>query len=212
MYCSCQVKVVKADNAGGTIRVVTRGPQAGSVMTTSILSLALGIYLTLLIAAVHFTRATPRRVCGALAGGTAVAVVGVGVEIVMHRLGVWRYPGIDTAYGPRLMYPLVVLVFALLALIGWRVGRRWGRRSLVVFLGAVTVVGTVRDYTIAGDMLNVVVFAPGKMTVLIDAACWAAASSLALAVMRLVAGSDRSDSPADDERFTGDGRVTRIHG
>jgi hypothetical protein len=160
-------------------------------MTTSMLSLAVGIYLTLLIAVVRVTRAGARRVSGALAGGTAVAVVGSGVEVSMHRLGVWRYPGVEASYGPLLMYPLIVLVFALLALIGWRVDRRWGRRGLVVFLGAVTVIGTVRDYKVAGDWLNLIVFAPGKMIVLIDAACWIGTSVIALGVMRFVAGPAR---------------------
>ena len=160
-------------------------------MTTPILLLALGIYLTLLIAAVYFTRASIRRVSGALAGGAAVAVVGIGVEVVMHRLGVWHYPGVEAWYGPVLMYPLIIVVFALLALIGWRVDRRWGRRGLIIFLLAVTVIGTIRDYKIAGDMLNLIVFAPGKMIVLIDAACWIGTSVLALVVMRFVAGPAR---------------------
>jgi hypothetical protein len=164
-----------------------------SQMTTYVLSLAIGIYLTLLIAAIYFTRATTRRWAGALAGGAAVAVAGIGVEIVAHTRGFWRYPGVETAYGPRLMYPLVVLVFALLALIGWRITRRFGWRGQALFLGAVTIVGTLRDYVVAGHMLKLIVIAPGLPTVLVDAACWAGTSALALAVMRLIAGPASGD-------------------
>jgi hypothetical protein len=161
--------------------------------TMQVLSLAIGIYLTLLIAAIYFTRATTRRLGGALAGGVAVAVVGVGVEILGHTLGFWRYPGVDTPYGPRLMYPLVVLMFTLLALIGWRITRRFGWRGQAMFLGAVTIVGTLRDYGVAGHILNFIVLAPGMMTVLVDAACWAGTAALTLSVMRLVAGPAGGD-------------------
>ena len=39
-------------------------------------------------------------------------------------MGFWRYPSDDTGYGPPLMYPVLVLMFAMLPLIGWRVVRR----------------------------------------------------------------------------------------
>jgi hypothetical protein len=170
-------------------------------MTTQLLLAATGVYLAFLIAAVYFTRATPRRVAGALAGGAAVAVVGVGVEFLCQSLGVWRYPSDDRPYGPPLMYPAVVLMFALLPLLGWRVSRRFGWRGQAVFLAAVTTVGTVRDYLVGQQALAIITFAPGVGTVLVDAACWAGLTELAQAVMRLVAGPARSDplarQPAD---------------
>jgi hypothetical protein len=84
------------------------------------------VYAGLLVATAYFTRATVRRVAGALSGGVAVGVVGVGIEILAHTLGWWRYPSVQTSYGPPLLYPAVVLLFAALALIGWRVTRRFG--------------------------------------------------------------------------------------
>jgi hypothetical protein len=157
-----------------------------------LLLVATCVYLTAMVATVYFTRATPRRLVGALAGGGAVAVVGVGVELLCQTLGFWRYPSTDSPYGPPLMYPLLVLVFAILALIGWRVTRRFGWRGQAVFLAAVTVVGTLRDYLVA-QAPGVIVFAPGLKTVLVDAACWGGLTALAQAVMRLVAGPARGD-------------------
>jgi hypothetical protein len=175
-------------------------------MTPQLLLAATGVYLAFLIAAVYFTRATPRRVVGALAGGAAVAVVGVGVEALCQSLGFWRYPSDDSPYGPPLMYPAVVLMFALLPLVGWRVTRRFGWRGQAVFLTAVTAVGTLRDYLIAGQVMRLIVLAPGVGTVLVDAACWAGLTALAQAVMRLVAGPARGDRLARQPAGVASGR------
>jgi hypothetical protein len=161
--------------------------------TQQLLLLATCVYIVAMVATVYFTRATPRRLAGALAGGGAVAVVGVGVELLCQSLGFWRYPSTDSPYGPPLMYPLLVLVFAILALLGWRVTRRFGWRGQAVFLAVVTVAGTLRDYLVAGQTLGVITLAPGPMTVLVDAACWGGLTALAQAVMRLVTGPARGD-------------------
>jgi hypothetical protein len=82
---------------------------------------------------------------------------------------------------------------AVLALIGWRVTRRFGWRGQVVFLIVVTVIGPLRDYFVAGQALGVIVLVPGPLTVLVDAACRLATTALAQAVMRVVAGPARAD-------------------
>jgi hypothetical protein len=154
---------------------------------------ATGVYLVLLGMAVYFTRATARRVLGALAGGVAVAVLGFGVEMLCQSLRLWHYPSDDTGRGPLLMYPLLVLVWAVFALIGWRVMRRFGWRGEVVFLTLVALQGTLRDYFEAGQALGVIVLAPGLTTVLVDIVCWAGLTALAQGVMRLVAGPAAAD-------------------
>lgn len=146
------------------------------------------VYLIALAATAYFTRATARRVGGALIGGVSVGIVGVGVEALAHTQGWWRYPSVETPYGPPLMYPALVLLFATLALIGWRVTRRFGLRGQAVFLGVLAVLGTVRDYLWAARSPELIVFAPGISPVLVDAACWASMVGLAQATMRWVAG------------------------
>ena len=164
-------------------------------MTTkqSILIAANGVYLVGLVATVYFTRATARRVAGAFMGGIAVGVVGVGLESLAHSAGWWRYPSVETPYGPPLMYPALVLLWAGFALVGWRVTRRFGWRGQAAFLGAATILGTLRDYGVAAWLLGFIVFAPGIGPVLADAACWAGTVALAQLVMRLVAGPVRGD-------------------
>ena len=151
------------------------------------------VYATVLVAAVYFTRATARRVAGALAGGVTVGIVGVGVETLAHMLGWWRYPSVGTPYGPPLMYPAVVLLFSSLALIGWRVTRRFGWRGQAVFLAALAILGALRDYGWAARLPELIVFAPGIGPAFVDAACWVGLAALAQPVMRWLAGPARSD-------------------
>ena len=170
---------------------------------TTIIILASFVYGSLLIAAVYFTRATKRRVLGAVAGGGAVALVGAGVEAFAHARGWWRYTSDDTPFGPLAIYPLLVVAFAFLALIGWRVMRRFGWRGLAVFLGVLAVVGTLRDYLISGRIMGLVVFAPGFVLVFIDAFLWAGLTALAIAVMRAVSGPARDDRLARQHSASG---------
>lgn len=169
---------------------------------TQILILASCVYGSLLLATIYFTRATLRRVLGALAGGAAVAVVGLGVEGLAHARGWWRYTAADTPYGPPAIYPVVVVAFTFLALIGWRIQRRFGLRGLAVFLAILGIVGTLRDYLVAGRIMGLVVFAPGIALAIIDAFLWAGLTALAIAVMRAVSGPARSDRLARRSGFS----------
>src|SRR5437773_2930829 len=164
-------------------------------MTTqqNILIAAAGVYSVVLVATVYFTRATPRRVAGAMLGGVAVGVLGVGIETLAHTLGWWRYPSVERPYGPPLLYPAVVLLFAALALIGWRITRHFGWRGQAIFLMALAVFGTLRDYLWAARVPELIVFAPGVGPALVDAACWASLAGLAQAAMCWVAGPVKGD-------------------
>jgi hypothetical protein len=162
------------------------------------LLLATCFYLAVLAAVTFFTRAPKRRFLGALVGGLAVAVVGIGIgiEVLLQTLGFWHYRSAEQPYGPLLMYPVVVLMWAVLPLIDWRVMRRFGWRGLAVFLTSVTIVGTVRDYFLADQTLGFISLSPGSLTALVDAACWAGTTALAQVVIRLVAG------PVCDDRLS----------
>ncbi len=175
---------------------------------TQILVLAACVYLSLLTAAIYFTRAGPRRIAGALAGGAAIAIVGLGVEALAHMQGWWYYPHEDTVVGPLAMYPVLIVMFAFLALIGWRVMRGFGPRGLAVFLGVLAVVGTLRDYFLAGKLMGFIVFAPGVLVPIIDAALWAGLTGLAIGVMRLVSGPAGGDTLAPTGRLRATGSIS----
>ena len=158
-----------------------------------LLLVAMGVHLAYLCAAVHFTRASVRRVLGALVGGVVVAVFGFGVELVCQALGQWHYPSDDTGRGPLLMYPSLALLWATLALIGWRVMRRYGWRGEAVFLASVALLGTLRDYFVAEQALGAIVLAPGVTTVLVEIVCWGGQTAMAQALMWSVAGPAGAD-------------------
>jgi hypothetical protein len=162
---------------------------------TQILILASCVYLSLLVAAIYFTRASVRRVVGALGGGVAVALVGAGVEAFAHARAWWSYPSNDTPIGPVGMYPALVVIFAFLAVIGWTVARRFGWRGTAAFLSTLAVVGALRDYLVAAKLMGFIVFAPGAWLMIIDGLLWAGLAALALAVMRLVSGPARVERP-----------------
>jgi len=155
--------------------------------------LAAAVYAVLLGVTIYFTRATARRVLAALAGGAVVAVVGFGVEVICQALGLWRYPSDDTGYGPLMMYPALVLIFAFLSLIGWRIIRWFGWRGEVVFLAVIAVLGTVRDYKVAEQVTGIIALTPGIATMLVDLVAWSGLTALAQGVMRLVAGPAATD-------------------
>jgi hypothetical protein len=162
-------------------------------MTTSFLLSITGVYLVGFAVLAYFTRATRRRLFGALAGGLAVAVVGVGIEVLFQTLGFWHYPGVDQRYGPALMYPLVLVLWAGFALIGWRVMRRFGWRGEVMFLVFVTVFGTLRDFAVAWLRPDIFAITPGVALVPIDMILWGGLTAFAQGVMRLVAGPATAD-------------------
>jgi hypothetical protein len=157
------------------------------------IDIAIGVYLVVLALTAYLARPGVRRFLGALAGGAAVAVVGVGVEALCHYLGFWRYPSVDEPYGPLTLYPLVVVTFTILALVGWRIARRFGWWGQAAFLATLVLQGTLRDYLVAEQTLGIVVLAPGIPTMLVDAACWMGTAALAQGVMRLVAGRAAAD-------------------
>jgi hypothetical protein len=155
--------------------------------------IAMGVYLAMFAVILVAARPNRRRFLGALAGGVSVAVVGVGIESLFHILGFWRYPSVDQPYGPVAIYPLVVVVFTGVALIGWRIMRRFGWAGELIFLATLTTLAVLRDFLVAEKVLGIIVFAPGITTVLVDAAIWIGIVALAQTMMWFVAGPSAAD-------------------
>lgn len=67
-------------------------------MTTTLLHLFNFFYLVLSVVVAILTRATPRRIAGALAGGAASGVVALGLIALWERVGWWHMvmPGLFT--------------------------------------------------------------------------------------------------------------------
>jgi len=113
-------------------------------MTTQQLHLFNGVYLILLVVVAFLTRATARRITGALAGGLAVGVVGLAIIAVGEKAKWWHQV---ITWRPYFL-ALLVVDFALCAfvfLITWRIARRFGWRGLAVGVASAAVIGPPRD-------------------------------------------------------------------
>jgi hypothetical protein len=162
-------------------------------MTTQQLIVVTCAYMIELVAVVYFTRATSRRIVGALAGGATVGCMGLGAIALGNALGLWRVPIARTPGFLTLFYLGLAISFSPIYLITWRVARRFGWRGLAVFIGAVAVIGPPRDYLIAATFPEWMVFAPGVAPIVADAATYVGIVALGHAVMRLIAGPARED-------------------
>jgi hypothetical protein len=162
-------------------------------MTTLQLIVVTCAYLVELVAVVYFTRATSRRVVGALTGGAAVGCFGLGAIALGNALGLWRVPIFWTPTFLALFYLGFAVSVTPIYLVTWRLARRFGWRGLVVCLGIVAVIGPPRDYLIAATFPEWMVFAPGVAPILADAAAYVGIVALGHAVMRLIAGAARED-------------------
>lgn len=157
-------------------------------------------YLIELAAVVYLTRATARRVMGAVAGGVAAGLLGLSAIALCEALGWWRVPFASTPYFLPLFYLGLSISLMPVYAVTWRVARRFGWRGLAVFIGIVTVIGPPRDYLIAAMFPKWMVFAPGVAPILADAATYASIVALGHAVMRLFAGPAHLDRLARHPR------------
>jgi hypothetical protein len=160
-------------------------------MTTEQLHWFNGLYLILLVVVAILTRATARRITGALAGGLAVGVAGLGIIALGERAKWWH---LAITWQPYFL-ALLFVDFALCAfvfLITWRIARRYGSRGLTVAATFAAVIGPPRDYWYMSRFPEWG-YAWGVATVLAISAAYVLLGILGHGVMRLVAGPARED-------------------
>ena len=163
-------------------------------MTTQQLHLFNGLYLVVLVVVAVLTRATPRRIAGALVGGVAVGVVALGIIALGEEAGWWH---MAIPWEPYFL-TLTLIDFALCAfifLITWRIARRFGWRGLAVVVVVAAVIGPPRDYAYMAMFAEWGAYAPGITPVLVISATYVLLGVVGHGVMRLVAG------PATADRF-----------
>jgi len=132
------------------------------------------------------SRAPRCRVGLALVTGLVFAAGNLGWDLLAERAGWWSYPQLDTATAPLWLYAIAGLIFgAGVGLIGWRTIRRHGWRGAVAFLAAFTVVGVIRDCTVAHRYADVIRFGDGASPWIVDAMAWLSLAALVQATHRL---------------------------
>ena len=161
-------------------------------MTAQQLHLFNAIYLVVLVVVAVLTRATVRRLAGALAGAAAFGVVALGI-IALGEKAEWWHMAIT--WDPYFL-ALLLLDFTLGAfiyLLTWRVARRFGSRGLAVVVIVSAVIGPARDYAYMARFPEWGAFAPGVAPILAIAVTYVVMMLLGHGVMRLIAGPARED-------------------
>ena len=149
-------------------------------------------YLVLSVVVVILTRATPRRIVGALAGGAASGVVTLCLIALWECLGWWH---MVIPWGPYfLTLSLICMTLcAFIFLITWRIARRFGWRGLAVVLVVLAVIGPLRDQWFMRRFPELGSYGPGIAPVLAISASYVVLVLVGHGVMRLVAGPARED-------------------
>jgi len=161
-------------------------------MTTQQLHFFNGIYLVVVVVVAVLTRATPRRIAGALAGAGAFGVVGLGIIALGEKVGWWHMAITWEPYFLTILW-IGFLLCAFIMLITWRIARRFGWRRLAVVVVIAALIGRPRDYWYVAKFPKWGYFGPGVAPVLAVSATYVLMVLLGHGVMWLVAGPARDD-------------------
>jgi hypothetical protein len=165
-------------------------------MTTQQLLVMSCLYLAALVVVAYFTRATPRRLAGALAGTGVAGVAALGLIALGEQVGWWH---IEIRWEPYFLALLLISITlcGYVFLITWRIARRFGWRGLAIVVIVAAVLGPPRNYWYMQRFPEWGAYAPGMAPVLVISATYVLLGSLGHGVMRLVAGAAGADPLAD---------------
>jgi hypothetical protein len=161
-------------------------------MSTAQLHLFNGMYLVILVVVAILTRATARRLAGALAGGAAIGVVALASIALGEKVGWWHMAIAWEPYYLTLLW-IDLALGAFFLLITWRVARRFGWRGLGVVVAVFAVFGPLRDYQYLKRFPEWGAYAPGIAPILAVSATYILMVVVGHAVMRIVAGPAGKD-------------------
>ena len=171
----------------------TSNPAQFALMTAAVSSL-------LLLIVIWFTHPGLRRLVGALAGGLVFSALNVGCDIIAYYIGWWHYPFTEDTHAPWLFYAGAGLFYgAAVALIGWRINRRFKVRGLIIFLFLLSMFGAIRDFAYA-SVTHLLVFGHGIVPIIADWSAWATLFLVTQLVMRLIAGPANTDQLARSKK------------
>lgn len=151
---------------------------------------ATGVIFALVVV---FSRATVRRAAGALIASVPLVPLVMMVDALAGRLGWWRYPSVAAGHAPLAWYVAAALAYgAAVGLIGWRLLRRFGLKSLVVYAALVGLLGVTRDYAYSATT-GLIEFGGGALPLVADFLSYGAAAALVQLLMLWIVGRPRSD-------------------
>jgi hypothetical protein len=158
------------------------------------------VSFVLLLIVTWFTRPRLRRLVGALVGGLVFLALNVACDIIAYYAGWWHYPFTEESHAPWLFYLGAGLLYGTaVALIGWRINRRFKVRGLLIFLLLLSMFGAIRDFAYA-SVTNLLVFGYGIVPIITDWSAWATLFLMTQLVMRLIAGPANTDQLARSKK------------
>jgi hypothetical protein len=161
-------------------------------MTTQQLYFFNGLYLIVLVFVAILTRATARRIAGALAGAAAGGLVALGIIALGEDVGWWHMAITWEPYFLTLLW-LDFTLCAYIFLVTWRIARRFGWRGLAVVGVIAALIGPPRDYWFMQHFPEWGAYAPGVTPLLVISATYVLLGVVGHGVMRLIAGPARDD-------------------
>jgi len=152
-----------------------------STVTIQQLHIFNALYLILLLVVVILTRASLRRIVGAIGGAFAAGAAGIIVIVICERVGWWHF---TMHWEPYYLFQfgISVALGAFVFLLTWRLARRFGGRGLAIALLLAALLGPFRDSAYMAMFPEWGYYAPGI------------APMLAISVAYVVIGGARPDA------------------
>jgi hypothetical protein len=162
-------------------------------MTTLQLILMIFFYLTVFAAISYFTRASSRRITGALAGAAVIALLIFTLIALGEAIGLWVVPIKRTKQLLLLLYLALAISIAPIYLISWRVVRRYGGRGLTVLIVCAAIIGPARDYIVSARYPEWIELEPRVAPMLAVGIIYTLIVGVGHLVMSMVAGRSGED-------------------
>ena len=161
-------------------------------MTKQQLYLFSCLYLVILAVVAVLTRATLRRIAGALVGAAVVGVALLRIVAIGESAGWWH---MAITWEPYFLTVMCIgtIPCGFIFLITWRIARRFGGRGLAVVAFVAAVLGPVRDYRYMATFPEWGAYAPGLAPVFAISGAYVILGILGHGTMRLVAGPATAD-------------------
>ena len=167
-------------------------PDEDFCMTTQQLHLFNAMYVVAFVIAAVLTRATWRRIMGAMTGAAVAGILAIGVIFQGENVGWWHMEISRKPYFLALLW----IDFALsgfVFLFTWRIARRFGGRGLAITMLVAVVLGPVRDYRYFERYPEWGAYAPGMAPILAVSATYLLLGIVGHGIMRIVAGPAAED-------------------
>jgi hypothetical protein len=150
------------------------------------------LYLIVLAVVIILTRATLRRIAGAIVGAFAAGAAAIPVIAICERVGWWHFTmSWDANY--LIQLGISVALGAFVFLLTWRLARRFGGRGLAIALVVAALLGPLRDSAYMAMFPEWGYYAPGIAPMLAISVAYVVLGVVGHGSMRVISGPAGAD-------------------